>query len=248
MNKHDVVHAIDQDRLSLVLQPVVSTQTHRPVFYEALLRMRTDTGEVKAAADFVAAAEEQNYIHEIDRRALQLAIQLLEQHRAFDLSVNISGLTTADFTWIRMLDELTPDRRMAHRLIVEITETAAIVDINRTLAFVDALRDFGCRIAIDDYGAGHTNFTNLSLIAPNIVKIDQSYVARHAEADARAFIEGVIDLSQTLGFETVAEGVETEASAVGLTEMGATYLQGYLFGAPDVPEVALRGMVDHDRS
>jgi EAL domain-containing protein (putative c-di-GMP-specific phosphodiesterase class I) len=248
MNKHDVVHAIDQNRLSLFLQPVVSTQTHRPVFYEALMRMHTEAGEIKPAADFVVGAEEQNYIHEIDCRALQLAIQLLEQHRAFDLSVNISSLTTADFTWIRMLDELAPDRRMAHRLIVEITETAAIHDINRTLAFVDALRDFGCRIAIDDYGAGHTNFTNLNLIAPNIVKIDQSYIARHAEPNARAFIEAVVDLGQTLSFETVAEGVETEASAVALTEMGATYLQGYLFGAPEVPQTALSGIADQERS
>lgn len=239
MNKNDVAKAIAQDRLFLRLQPVVSTQTHRPVFYEALLRLRTDKGEIVPAAEFIVTAEKNNCIHDIDRRALQLAINLMEQHRAIDLAINISSLTTADFMWVRMLDELAPDRRLTQRLIVEITETAAIADINRTLAFVDSLRDLGCRIAVDDYGAGHTNFTNLSLIAPHIVKIDHSYAARYAEPNARAFIEGVIELSQALRFETVAEGVETEAGAQALTDLGVTYLQGYLFGEPRDAHAAL---------
>lgn len=248
MNKNDVARAIGQDRLFLRLQPIVSTQTHRAVFYEALLRLRTDTDEVVPAAEFVASAEQHNCIHDIDRCALQLAIRLMEHHPNFTLAINISSLTTADFTWVRMLDQLAADRRLTQRLIVEITETAAIADINRTLAFVDALRDLGCRIAIDDYGAGHTNFTNLNLIAPHIVKIDHSYVARHAEPNARAFIEGVVDLGKTLRFETVAEGVETEAGAQALTLLGVTYLQGYLFGEPSDPDAALAADADYVRS
>lgn len=247
MNKKDVARAIDEDRLFLLLQPVVSTQTHRPVFFEALLRLRSDSG-IALASDFIQHAERDNFVQEIDRRALQLAIQVLERHRAFDLSINISSLTTGDFAWVQMLDELSPDRRMAHRLIVEITETAAIADIDRTLAFVDALRDMGCRIAIDDYGAGHTNFTNLNLIAPHIVKIDQSFVARHDDPNARAFIEAVVDLGKTLHFETVAEGVETEAAALAVTALGVTYLQGYLFGAPDDPAQALGAFAAQDLS
>lgn len=239
MEQSDIARAIDRNQLFLALQPVVSTQSLRPVFYEALLRLRTDDGTVIPAVDFIAVAEQQNYIFDIDQHALRLAIELLERHRAFDLALNISSLTTADFTWVRMLDELTSDRRsLTNRLIVEITETAAIVDMGRTLLFVDALRDFGCRISIDDFGAGHTNFTNLNLLAPNIVKIDRSYVAKQAEPNARTFIEAIVDLGQTLKFETVAEGVETEESAVALTALGVTYLQGFLFGEPLVADAA----------
>lgn len=249
MNKQDVLAAIDQDRLYLLLQPVVSASTHLPVFYEALLRMRTGGGDVIPAVEFIERAEQQNYIHDVDRRSLELAIETLERHRGFDLAINISSLTTADFAWIRMLDDLTIDRRgLTRRLIVEVTETAAIRDINRTLAFIDALKELGCRIAIDDYGAGHTNFTNLKLFSPHIVKIDRSFVACHDEPGNRAFIEAVLDLSHSLGFETVAEGVENEDCAQALSGMGTTYMQGYYFGEPKLPQAALGPAGDHERS
>ncbi len=239
MKKHDVLSAIDQDRLFLLLQPIVSTQTHRPVFYEALLRLRTDTAVVPAS-DFIEHAEEQTYIQLVDRRALQLAVQLMERHPAFDLAMNISSLTTSDFDWVRRLDELTADRRgLASRLIVEITETAAIEDIGRTQLFIDSLKDLGCRIAIDDYGAGHTNFTTLKALAPHLVKIDRSHAGAAAKPKSRAFVASVLDVAQRLGFETVAEGVETETAARALTDLGVTYMQGFLFGAPDDPGLVL---------
>lgn len=237
MNKDDILLAIDHDRLFLLLQPIVTTLTRRTVFHEGLLRLRTETGDVINAADFIIDAERHNIVRDVDRRALQLAILALEKHRGFDIAVNISSLTTADFSWVQTLDELTLDRRgVVRRLIVEITETAAIDDINRTLSFIDSLRELGARIAIDDYGAGHTNFTNLNLFAPDIVKIDSSYVQKYREANARAFVEALVDLSQTLGFETVAEGVETEACAKAMSSLGVTYMQGYLFGQPALPE------------
>ncbi len=252
MQQSDIVRAIEQNRLFLNIQPVVSTQTHRPVFYEALLRLRTDDGVIVPAADFIEIAEQQNYVYDIDEHALRLAIGLLERHRAFDLAINISSLTTADFAWVRMLDELTTERRqLTRRLLVEITETAAIADMSRTLLFVDALRDFGCRVSVDDFGAGHTNFTNLTLLAPNIVKIDRSYVANYENANARSFIEAVVELGQTLHFETVAEGVETEQCAQAVTDLGVTYLQGFLFGEAQEPDVALAPALvnsDQDRS
>jgi EAL domain-containing protein (putative c-di-GMP-specific phosphodiesterase class I) len=239
MKKHDVLAAIDQDRLFLLLQPIVSTQTHRPVFYEALLRLRTDEGVVKAG-DFIETAEQQQYVHTVDRRALELAIQLMERHSGFDLAMNISSLTTSDFAWVRSLDELTSDRRgLASRLIVEITETAAIQDIGRTQFFIDSLKDLGCRIAIDDYGAGHTNFTTLKAFAPHLVKIDRSYAGTATKPASQAFVAAVVDLSQRLGFETVAEGVEDEDCARALTDLGTTYLQGFLFGGPQEPVTAL---------
>lgn len=239
MQKHDVLAAIEQDRLFLMLQPIVSTQTHRPVFYEALLRLRTGT-QIIPASDFIELAEEQNSIQAVDRRALQLALQLLERHRAFDLAMNISSLTTSDFDWVRCLDELTADRRgLASRLIVEITETAAIEDMGRTQLFIDSLKDLGCRIAIDDYGVGHTNLTTVKALAPHLVKIDRSYAGSATATKSRDFIASVMDLSQRLNFETVAEGVETEADARALTDLGVTYMQGFLFGAPAEPATVL---------
>lgn len=241
MSNDDIKRALDDARLFLVLQPIVSTLTFQPMFYEALLRLRLSDGGIRPAVDFIEAVEGAGLIGAIDRRALDLVVDLLEQHPAFHVALNISSLTTSDFTWLRALDRLTSDRPgLTRRLTVEITETAAITDIDRTQAFVDALKEMGCRVAIDDYGAGHTNFTNLNLLAPDIVKIDRTYTMHAAHAgNERTFVEALIDLSRTLSFETVAEGVETDASAKALADLGVTYLQGYFFGEPGLPQDVL---------
>lgn len=240
MNKSDVLAAIDDNRMFLAIQPVVSASSLHPVFYEALLRMRMPDGSVVPPDAFIADAEKDDYVHRVDRRTLELAIALLEAHRAFDLSLNISTLTTVDYDWVRMLDELTADRRtLTNRLIVEITETAAIADLNRTIAFIDSFRELGCRLAIDDYGAGHSTSLNLGLLSPNIVKIDRSYVVGHVQPANATFLKNLLEAAQAQGFETVAEGVETEQCAEAMVALGVTYMQGFLFGEPNAPDVAL---------
>lgn len=241
MNKSDVLAAIDDNRMFLAIQPVVSASSLHPVFYEALLRMRAPDGTVVSPDEFIGDAEKDDYVHRVDRRTLELAIALLEKHRGFDLSINISALTTADYHWVRMLDELADDRRsVTNRMIVEITETAAVADLNTTIAFIDSFKEFGCKFAIDDYGAGHSQSLDLNLLSPNIVKIDRSYVTGHAEPKNRKFLEGLLAVSQARGFETVAEGVETEACAEAMIALGVTYMQGFLFGEPQLPETALQ--------
>jgi EAL domain-containing protein (putative c-di-GMP-specific phosphodiesterase class I) len=241
MQDDEIRSALSQSRLHLVLQPVVGALTFRPAFYEALLRWRLPDGTVRPAQEFIERAEGANMVQDVDRHALQLAIAELERWPAFDLALNISSITTSDFAWLAELGNLTAHRPgLLRRLIVEITETAAITDIDRTLTFVDALKDLGCRVAIDDFGAGYTNFTNLNLLAPDIVKIDRSYTAKvWSDPNQATFVGAVVDLSQTLSFETVAEGVETEDAAQALTKLGVTYLQGFLFGAPHLPQDAL---------
>jgi len=96
---------------------------------------------------------------------------------------------------------------------------------------VAGVKDLGCRIAIDDFGAGYTSFRNLRRLGVDLVKIDGTFVRNllHSEDD-RAFVHTLIDLSRRLGLKTVAEWVQDEASAVILAEWGCDYLQGALAG------------------
>ena len=93
------------------------------------------------------------------------------------------------------------------------------------------MKDLGCRIAIDDFGAGYTSFRNLRKLGVDIVKIDGAFVQnlRHSEDD-RAFVQTLIDLARRLGLETVAEWVQDEESAAILAEWGCDYMQGALVG------------------
>ena len=119
------------------------------------------------------------------------------------------------------------------RLIVEITETAAIADLDESVTFVDTVKEFGCRVAIDDFGAGYTSFHNLKHLGADMAKIDGTFIKNLAtDPSDRVFVEALVHLAKSFGMETVAEWVGDQKSVDILAETGVTYLQGYHFGEP----------------
>ena len=241
-----VIAALEENRLLLLLQPVVGAASGKPVFYEALLRLRRSDGTLVAAADFVEEAEKAGLAHLVDQRTLELAVPLLARHPGLKLSLNISSLTAAGPDWIAALTALAgDDPDLPRRLIVEITETAMIHDLDRVAAFIDLLRALGCRVAIDDFGAGYTSFRHLRTLKVDILKIDGQFVTGLPDDHKdRVLVKTMIGMAEGLGLETVAEWVADEESAAFLRAAGATYLQGFLYGAPAPAEdLARQGLL-----
>jgi EAL domain-containing protein (putative c-di-GMP-specific phosphodiesterase class I) len=144
----------------------------------------------------------------------------------------VSPASTTDPDWWSALAALLrASEGVAQRLTVEITEMAAIQDIDDTRGFVTRVKDLGCRIAIDDFGAGFTSFRNLRKLGVDVLKIDGAYVRNLMRSeDDRAFVQTLIDLARRLGLKTVAEWVQDEAAAKTLEGWGCDYLQGDLVG------------------
>ena len=230
----EVIAALDEDRMRLVLQPMVSAKTGKPAIYECLVRMLKADGTMVSAGDFIPVAEQLGLSRLIDKRTLELSVDLLKKHAGLKLSVNISSLTASDHEWVVALHRLTGGRReLTTRLIVEITETAAIHDIDQTVAFVDTLKELGCQVAIDDFGAGYTSFKNLKVLNADMVKIDGAFVKNLREDTSdQVFIKTMIELANTFGMETVAEWVGDQETVDFLCKAGITYLQGFFYGMP----------------
>lgn len=230
----DLVAALNEKRVLLAYQPVVRATTGETCWCEALARVVTASGETVSGGPLAAAAEEVGLVHMLDRRALDIAIARLAGDPQARIAVNVSAATTGDGPWAQALDAwltLRPD--MATRLVVEITETAAIRDLAATRDFVASLKARGARVAIDDFGAGHTSFKALRELKVDIVKIDGSFVSDlETSPESGAFVRALLALARELGFETVAEKVESAAVADMLREWGATYLQGDFTGPP----------------
>jgi diguanylate cyclase (GGDEF)-like protein len=229
-----VIGAIEEGRMLLMLQPVVRAGDHALAFYEGLLRLRRSDGVLLTASDFVEDAEKLGLARVVDKRALELALPLLAEHRGLVLSINISGLTAGDEDWLAALQAFVADRPdIPRRLIVEMTETAMVHDFDAAAVFFDRLRALGCRVALDDFGAGYTSFQHLRRLPVDMLKIDGSFVvnARHDE-QARVLVTSMIDMATGLGLETVAEWVGDEETAALLEAAGVTYHQGFLFGQP----------------
>ena len=228
----EIVTALNDRRVALAFEPVVTTDTREPAFHECLVRIEQDDGQALLPPDIVPVAERLGLIRLVDHRVLELVVAELAASPGVQLSLNISPETTMDSDWwasIKSLLQAHPD--VAQRLIVEITETVAIQDIDDVRAFVVRLKNFGSRIAIDDFGAGYTSFRNLRKLGVDIVKIDGAFVQKIGQsADDRAFVQTLIDLARRLDIKTVAEWVQDEQAASLLRDWGCDFIQGQLIG------------------
>ena len=228
----EIITALNARRIFLVYEPIVAIGSRQPAFYECLMRIKRADGTMLAVNDAVPLAERLGLVRLIDHRVLELVLQELVAAPGLKASVNVSAASTVDPDWWAALAAmLRAHRGVGERLTVEITETAAIQDIDETRGFVARVKDLGCRIAIDDFGAGHTSFRNLRKLGVDLVKIDGAFVQNleHSDDD-RAFVHTLIDLARRLGLETVAEWVQDEAAAAMLADWGCDYLQGALVG------------------
>jgi diguanylate cyclase (GGDEF)-like protein len=228
----EIVTALNERRIVMAFEPVVDARSRDAAFYECLVRMEQNDGQVLLAPDIVPVAEKLGLIRLVDHRVLELVIAELANSPNVQLSLNISPDTTMDPDWWASIESLMRAHpSVAERLIVEITETVAIQDLDDVRGFVTRLKNFGSRIAIDDFGAGYTSFRNLRKLGVDIVKIDGAFVQNIARsADDRAFVQTLIDLARRLEIKTVAEWVQDDESAVMLRDWGCDYIQGRLIG------------------
>lgn len=231
-----VQRALKEGRLTLAYQPVVSSTTGAIDYHECLLRMIAEDGRIIMAGAFVPAIEQLGFIRLIDRFVLETAVAEVEANKDIRLGINISGLTATDRPWLRTFTSLLRDKPdVARRLLVEITETEALHDIEESVRFVGTLRDLGCRVALDDFGAGFTSLRHLQALAVDIVKIDGSFVRNLTQStENQVFLRHLIGLARGLNLQTVAEMVETAEEAAILRREGVGFLQGYYFGAPSM--------------
>ena len=241
----EIVAALNERRIQLAFEPVVEAQSRKVKFYECLMRVNRSDGTACHAHEIIPVAERLGLVRMLDYRVLELVVGELAAAPALTASVNVSPASTIDPDWWAGLGWLLRSNSgVAERLIIEITETAAIQDLDDTRGFVARVKDLGCRIAIDDFGAGHTSFRNLRKLGVDIVKIDGAFVQNIIKSgDDRAFVHTMIDLSRRLGLKTVAEWVQDEAAAQLLAGFGCDYLQGALIGlaTPERPWLAGNG-------
>lgn len=232
----EVQEALLDNRLILAYQPIVDTITGDARLYECLLRMRRPDGQILPAGAFVPVVEQLGLMRQIDRCTLHLAMEELFNDPYVRLTLNISGMTASDQAWLRTLvTYLRGKPEVGSRLTIEITETVVLQDLEESARFVSAVRDLGCAVALDDFGAGYTSFRNLQALAVDMVKIDGAFITDlEDKPDNQLFIRTLLGLAKGFGLTTVAECVETQAEAEILKREGVTYLQGYLYGKPEL--------------
>jgi diguanylate cyclase (GGDEF)-like protein len=230
----EVVAALKEDRLVFAYQPIIDAKTRQIAEYECLLRMVRPDGTIAPAGHFIPAAEQLGLVRLVDRCALEMAVAALHTHPEINLSVNVSGTTAQDSAFLQSFVEyVKQNSAIADRLVVELTETAALHHFEENARFVSRLREMGCRIAIDDFGAGYTSFRNLQMLRVDKVKIDGSYVAALTSSpENQIFVRTLVHLAKSFNLKTTAEWVGSEEEAALLEGFGVDHFQGFFFGEP----------------
>ncbi|MCC3245353.1 bifunctional diguanylate cyclase/phosphodiesterase [Methylocystis sp. WRRC1] len=227
-----IVSALNDRRVELAFQPIVHAANGKVAFHEALLRVRLADGSMVAPATILPVAEKAGLVRLLDQRVMELALERLAAEPDLRVSVNCSMASILDPEWPdRLASAITINPSVAQRLIVEITETSMIEDFETTRNLIASCKRLGVKVAMDDFGAGHTSFRNLRDLAFDLVKIDGAFVQNiSTSADDRFFVRTLIDLARHLELETVAEWVEDEETAEILREWGVDYFQGAYYG------------------
>ncbi len=231
-----ILTALNDRRIRLAFQAIVSDLDETPSKFECLIRMRGEDGREVSAPEFIPVAERLGLVHLLDRRVLELAINTLAICPNIHLNVNVSMETVKDAVWAEgYVAQLRANTMLAKRITVELTETKVIDAIDASIEFVSEIKELGCSFAIDDFGAGYTSFRNLKALDIDILKIDGSFVTGVASSrENQLFVRTLLDLARNFEMKTVAEWVENEADAMLLKGLGVDFLQGYLIGKPEV--------------
>jgi diguanylate cyclase (GGDEF)-like protein len=234
----EIVSGLNERRVLLAFQPVRSTRAELPSFEEALVRLQLDDGTLLGPDALIPVAERLGLIELLDERVLELTLQQLVGDPVRRLSMNLSIATLRAPDWLdRLRDHLAANPGAAERLTLEIVETQAIEDAEALARVVSGLKALGVRIAMDDFGAGHTSFRNLRALGVDMVKIDGAFVQNlAASVDDRFFVRTLASLARHLGILTVAEWVEDEESGRLLAEWGVDFLQGHHIGRAEAPQ------------
>lgn len=231
--------ALSRGEFHLVFQPSVELRTGRIVAVEALIRWQhPERGEVMPA-EFIPVAEGLGLIRRIDEWVLQATCAQIEAWNLagvppIRVAVNISARWFGHPSFVDGVNRTLQSRRIpAHRLLLEITESAMLrlgEDTQRTMQTLDKL---DIDVAIDDFGTGYSSMAYLKLPAVAYLKIDRSFVTGlPGDANDVAITEAILAMSRSLGLVTIAEGIETEAQHEFLLHAGCAEGQGYLYSYP----------------
>jgi EAL domain-containing protein (putative c-di-GMP-specific phosphodiesterase class I) len=236
-----VTRTVGEGAFEIAYQPICDLATGKASHHEALARFSNPEG----TQDTVAFIEALGVANTLDLAVASKILSLVEQQAGAHIAFNVSGATIASPSSFGMLAAiLAKGRKLAPRLLIEVTETAAIADLDNASKAIAALRAMGYRVGLDDFGAGSASINYLHAFQVDFVKFDGAMIKKIGSSKRDdALLAGLAKLCGEMGITTIAEWVETEAMAKAAREMGFNQGQGKWFGAPtkDLPAQPVAG-------
>ena len=223
--------ALNDSNILSYYQPIVNEQGEI-LKYEALVRMR-DGEEILTPFHFLDVAVRTRYYHDITRIMLKNAFDLLDQNPLYSVSVNILADDILNNATVAYIMNQLDTGGYKSRIVFEIVESQSIHGIPEVLEFINEIKQKGALIAIDDFGSGYSNFSYITTLHPDFLKIDGSLIKNlPSDTDAQKVVSTVILFAQQLQIKTIAEFVHSEEVLQWAIKLGIDEFQGFHTGKP----------------
>lgn len=231
--------AVFSQNFTMYFQPQFRTTDRQLRGVEALLRWRDDTGNMISPSVFIPIAEKNGTIVPIGTWVIEESLKAYAQwkrkyHYPLIMSINISAIQYQQPDFIdKLLQILEKYQVSPYEIELEITESILIDDFEEITKRLEILRDIGIKISLDDFGTGFSSLSYLKGLPIDTLKIDKSFIDTViTDENTRIITESIIYMVKKLGFETIAEGVETEEQFQYLNEISCDIIQGFYLGRP----------------
>jgi EAL domain-containing protein (putative c-di-GMP-specific phosphodiesterase class I) len=247
--ENDLQHAVEREECVVHYQPQVDVVTGRIVGMEALVRWQHPERGLLPPTEFISLAEETGLILPLGEWVLRTACRQVTDWRErglgeLSVAVNLSAHQIQQLQYVETVEAALEDAGLDARwLELEITEGTAMRDVELTAHVLGRLREVGVRVAVDDFGTGHSSLSYLKRLPLDAIKIDQSFIADLTTGDSdAAIVKAIIAMGRSLELKVVAEGVETEEQLAFLRQHDCHEWQGFLMSEP-VAEKKLENMM-----
>ncbi|MDD2699239.1 MAG: EAL domain-containing protein [Arcobacteraceae bacterium] len=228
-----VKKAIEDYRIISYFQPIVNNRTEEIEKYESLVRLVDENGDILAPFFFLDIAKEGQYYSDITGIVLRNSFNALKI-TAMNISINLSALDIEKASTREELYQLLEEyKEDAHRVVFELLEDENVHDMATIKEFITKVKSMGVKIAIDDFGAGYSNFERLLEYQPDILKIDGSLIKNIETSEySLAVVKTIVTFAKSQNIQTIAEYAENKEIFEILKSLDIDYSQGYYFGKP----------------
>lgn len=239
----DLNKAVLNNSFIVYFQPQYHSDSKRLRGMEALVRWKDEDKGIIPPSVFIPLAEKTGSIIPIGKFVLEESIKQYakwknEYNADFVISINISALQYKKDDFVKSVIEVIEKYKVAPKNVeLEITESILIDDFEAVTNKLNELRKYGIKISLDDFGTGYSSLSYLKKFPIDTLKIDKSFIdTLLVDNPTRIITESILDMSHHMGFESIAEGVESEEQYNYLNDVGCDVIQGYYFGKPHPAE------------
>nr|WP_314735520.1 EAL domain-containing protein [uncultured Campylobacter sp.] len=233
-----IENALYNDTVIVECQPIydVSGEMARVKYYEVLVRLIDENGKIRYPGEFLDIAKKISLYNDITKKVIEHVFRLVEKFTNTSFSMNLSSSDIANESIRDLIEKKLRVCSRPEHLYFEILESEGVDDYKIVNDFINKIRAYDCKISIDDFGSGYSNYYRILELDIDTIKIDGSIIKKLPyDKNARYLLQTIIDFAGRQGYNVVAEFVSSEEILAEIKKFGIKYAQGFLLGKPTSP-------------